>query len=29
MDSVKDVIQSSVKVAEFDKHLKKAEDISA
>ena len=25
MDSIKDVVQSSVKVPEFDKHLKKAE----
>ena len=24
VDSIKDVIQSSVKVSEFDKHLKKA-----
>ena len=24
MDSIKDVVQSSVKVPEFDKHLKKA-----
>ena len=24
MDSIKDVVRSSVKVAEFDKHLKKA-----
>ena len=29
MDSIKDVVRSSVKVPEFDKHLKKAEDISA